>query len=1002
VRAVSDRLFQRLFVLLLLGRLFLPALASAQEKQAGGTPLSVAQAGTVSAATPVTADASAVIRFDELARQEPQGPEVRRPDRTWTPGKSRGVPLETPAEPYFPPAPAEADQSRVIPDMPLAPSPSPSSSFMGLNDIPMVDSLYIVIPPDIGGAVGPDKIMEAFNNNYRIRDKTTGVTQGTVGTATFWAPVLALSERLALTDPRTLYDPYNNRWIAVMQTVTTGAGKLLVGVSQTSDPAGAWNLYSFNSGATVDFPTVGFNKNWISVAINRYGNGGLFQRGINLLVDYPSARAGSGVGTIVVHSVNTHFCSAPSVTYSSTEETLYIVTHLSSSGATYHLDTVTGTPAAPVYTSGGALTRTGGGWAQPGGNLLPQSAPNSGASACGATPCPIETSDAQVRSAAVYRDGFVYYTQTIGLPAAGLTHTGVQWTKIAAPGGVFSDGGRIEDPTATSTNGGKWYSFPHIAVNALGDFVLGYTQFSSAQHPSAGYSIHVASDGAGTIRDPLIYHAGEDYYHKTFSTANGRNRWGDFSTSQVDPSDDLTLWTIQQYARARSGTDDGNTGANSSRWSSWWAGISTVTSYTITASAGPNGSISPSGAVVVVAGADQSFTITPDSCHHVVDVLVDGVSIGAVTSHTFTNVQADHTISATFAIDTFTVVASAGPGGTISPDDSVSVSCGNDQAFTITPDSCSTIADVVVDGISIGAVTSHTFTDVQADHTIDVTFAPVGPFTITATAGAGGSITPAGLVNVPCGSDQQFDFTPDPGYSILAVTVDSLSVGSPASYTFTDVQAGHTIDVTFTDTGLPACLVNFPNGGDSLAVGSIVNLSWSASDNDSVACVDLFLSRTGVGGPYDTLALCLPDTGSLAWSVTGPPTTQARLRISARDASGNSCVDDSDNDFVIYDQISGAGDLPVTEFTLATVAPMTSRGPARFVLAVPTPGRVRIAVYDVSGRELAVLADREYAAGRHDVTWNGRGPSGRVSSGIYFIRATGPGKDQVQRLSVTH
>lgn len=1002
MRTVTDRLFQRLFVLVLLGPLCLPVFASAQTRQTGSTPLSVAQAGAVSAATPVTADASAVIRFDELARLEAGGLEVRRPDRTWTPGKSRGLPLETPAEPYFAPSPAPADRNQVVPDMPQAPSPSPSSSFMGLNDIPMVDSLYIVIPPDIGGAVGPNKIMEAFNNNYRIRDKATGATQGTVGTATFWAPVVSLSERLGLTDPRTLYDPYNNRWIAVMQTVTTGAGKLLVGVSQTSDPAGAWNLYSFNSGATVDFPTVGFNKNWISVAINRYGNGGLFQRGINLLVDYPSARAGSGVGTIVTHSVNTHFCSAPSVTYSSTEETLYIITHLSSSGATYHLDTVTGTPAAPVYTSGGALTRTGGGWAQPSGNLLPQSAPNSGASACGATPCPLETSDAQVRSAAVFRGGFVYYTQTVGLPAAGLTHTGVQWTKIAAPGGAYSDGGRIEDPTATSTNGGKWYAYPHIAVNAVNDFVVGYTQFSSAQHPSAGYSIHMASDGAGTIRDPLIYHAGEDYYHKTFSTATGRNRWGDFSTSQVDPSDDMTLWTLQEYGRTRSGTDDGNTGANSSRWSSWWAGITTTTTYTITASAGPNGSISPNGAVVVVGGSNQSFTITPASCYHVADVLVDGISVGAVTSHTFTNVQANHTISASFAIDTFTIVATAGAGGTISPDDTVGVNCGSNQAFTITPDSCSTIADVLVDGISIGAVGSHTFTNVQADHTIDVTFAPVGPFTITATAGPDGSITPAGPVSVACGSDQQFDFTPDPGFSILDVTVDSLSVGTPPSYTFVNVQADHTIEVTFADTDLPACLVNFPNGGDSLAVGSIVNLSWSASDNDSVTCVDLFLSRTGVGGPYDTLATCLPDTGSLAWNVTGPATSQARLRISARDASGNICVDESDNDFVIYDQISGTGDLPVTEFSLATVGPITSHGPTRFVLAVPTRSRVRIAVYDVIGRELAVLADREYAAGRHDVTWNGRGPSGRVSSGIYFIRATGPGQDQVQRLSVTH
>jgi hypothetical protein len=88
----------------------------------------------------------------------------------------------------------------------------------------------------------------------------------------------------------------------------------------------------------------------------------------------------------------------------------------------------------------------------------------------------------------------------------------------------------------------------------------------------------------------------------------------------------------------------------------------TPTTYTITASAGANGSISPSGSVVVNQGASQSFTISPAGGYTVSTVTVDGASVGAVTGYTFTNVQANHTISAAFA-------ASAGdtniaPGGT--------------------------------------------------------------------------------------------------------------------------------------------------------------------------------------------------------------------------------------------------------------------------------------------------------------------------------------------------
>ena len=72
--------------------------------------------------------------------------------------------------------------------------------------------------------------------------------------------------------------------------------------------------------------------------------------------------------------------------------------------------------------------------------------------------------------------------------------------------------------------------------------------------------------------------------------------------------------------------------------------------YTITASAGANGSIDPDGDVVVTAGDDQSFTITPEGGYEVADVLVDGASVGAVTSYTFFNVQADHTIEASFQL----------------------------------------------------------------------------------------------------------------------------------------------------------------------------------------------------------------------------------------------------------------------------------------------------------------------------------------------------------------
>src|SRR5204862_73849 len=89
-----------------------------------------------------------------------------------------------------------------------------------------------------------------------------------------------------------------------------------------------------------------------------------------------------------------------------------------------------------------------------------------------------------------------------------------------------------------------------------------------------------------------------------------------------------------------------------------------IQTFPITATAGPGGSIAPSGTTVVNYGSGQSYTITPALHYHVPDVLVDGASVGAVASYTFTNVTADHTIAASFAIDTYTLTVSLAGNGT--------------------------------------------------------------------------------------------------------------------------------------------------------------------------------------------------------------------------------------------------------------------------------------------------------------------------------------------------
>jgi hypothetical protein len=85
-----------------------------------------------------------------------------------------------------------------------------------------------------------------------------------------------------------------------------------------------------------------------------------------------------------------------------------------------------------------------------------------------------------------------------------------------------------------------------------------------------------------------------------------------------------------------------------------------ISTYTITANAGPGGSISPEGSLAVNQGSTLTFTFTPDSGYGVAEVWVDGEAKSITTSYTFTNVSSDHTIAVNFAINQSPPIADAG------------------------------------------------------------------------------------------------------------------------------------------------------------------------------------------------------------------------------------------------------------------------------------------------------------------------------------------------------
>ena len=124
---------------------------------------------------------------------------------------------------------------------------------------------------------------------------------------------------------------------------------------------------------------------------------------------------------------------------------------------------------------------------------------------------------------------------------------------------------------------------------------------------------------------------------------------GDSATFTVRPNTGLGTGTYDETLTV-TGTNGGNSAqaSVSLTFTVEQPYIPPVVTYYINAGAGENGSISPSGRVVVPAGGSRTFTITADEGYVVADVLVDGVSVGPVGSYTFSNVRANHTISVIF------------------------------------------------------------------------------------------------------------------------------------------------------------------------------------------------------------------------------------------------------------------------------------------------------------------------------------------------------------------
>jgi hypothetical protein len=364
-------------------------------------------------------------------------------------------------------------------------------------------------PPDSHGAVGPDYYCEIVNCNFAVYNKDTGQLQSHDRLYQFMPG--------ADGDPRIIYDAESERWFAV---ATNWYDRIFLNVSYTSDPRGQWyKTYIIisqgsDAGRWPDFPTLGVDANGIYTASYMVGGNSMTVLAIDkapLLENPPQ------LGTVTAFRDLTFEGSIqPALTYGDPGREYFLSVNSSNR---LRLRVCFPPLTDPSLVTLGYIS------------VPPFSAPPD-APALGSY-TDIDSGDARIQRV-VYRDGYLWTAHTVGQDG----RCAARWYKIDTSDGSVESG--------TVADSSLHYYYPSIMVNAGGDAVMGFSGSDENQWVGCYYTGRRFTDPVGEMSDPIQYQEGLGAYNHVDSY--GRNRWGDYSHTVLDPDDESTFYTIQEHA----------------------------------------------------------------------------------------------------------------------------------------------------------------------------------------------------------------------------------------------------------------------------------------------------------------------------------------------------------------------------------------------------------------------------------------------------------------------
>ncbi len=406
---------------------------------------------------------------------------------------------------------------------------------LGLNftsSTRQIDSFFI--PPDTMGAVGSEHIVELINGRYSVYDKSTGQKVQTSTLSQFWTD--AGVNRFDVFDPRIVYDPFSERWFAVSAADRRSSeSSFLLAASKTNDPTQGWNAFAIDGDSTnqrwVDYPSIGFNKDGVYLSANMFPitSGGIRTTFVavpknDLLGATPTvARTTKFENNF---TSDTGFTVQPVVDLDDTELPAAIFSSFNTFSGSFKRSNITGDIISPSLDTSGGLV-----------SVTPFSSRFSAEQ-------PGDKQNLEIANGSVFHANLVLQNDSFwGVHTVndGTGRAAMRWFQIDADTNQLQQEGLISDPNLD-------FYYGSIAVNEFDDVAIGFSGSGENQFVSSYAALAQTVGGVTTFDTPLLLKEGVADYEVTFGT--GRNRWGDYSATVIDPSDPLTFWTFQEFVSA--------------------------------------------------------------------------------------------------------------------------------------------------------------------------------------------------------------------------------------------------------------------------------------------------------------------------------------------------------------------------------------------------------------------------------------------------------------------